>query len=382
MKRLPRNIHRLSDGRLWVYTTRKGRPVRNIISWGFLAKLKVPIPASTQSLQPGLALAKKALVKLQGVRLEEQRNGAIASQAKVKVASLLSLMEADYLHAGYKSWDDAKARYNYHLRPAFGDLLASEITTDLLNEYVKERLADKASNGSVNRELSVLRRMFKLAHAAGKLQNLIAFPHLSEKGGIRTGFLEQAEYDKLKSHAEPLWLRAILATAYSFGFRRSELLSMRCSQVSLIENTITLPDTKNGDPRVIAMTVEVRALIAACIEGKEPDAAVFTWADGREVRDFRETWRGLFVAAGVSPRLFHDLRRSACRNMIRRGVDRDVAMKVSGHKTDAIFRRYNIVAINDLKDAALKIAKGAAEATNGTTDNHEEGQRQPDVKVQ
>lgn len=383
MKKLPRCIHRLPDGRFFTYTTRAGRPVRNIVTWELLTRLRIPVPPGTKSLHPNLQLAKQCLTRLQNERLTERRTGAINASAKARVADLLALMEADYLHRGFKSWDDAESRWKHHLQKPFGALLASEVTTDALNAYVKRRLGDGAENGTINRELSALRRMLKLGHIAGKVLAVPPFPHLREDN-VRTGFIEQAEYEALKSHAEPLWLRAILATAYSFGFRRSELLSMRCCQASLLDGTITLLDSKNGDRRVIAMTGEVRALITACIEGKSGNQHVFTWPGGNEVRDFRETWRRLFVAAGVHPRLFHDLRRSACRNMIRRGVGRDVAMKVSGHKTDAIFRRYNISSLDDLKDAALKIENGArtADANGGTTASAEAGRTQPDVKVQ
>ena len=71
---------------------------------------------------------------------------------------------------------------------------------------------------------------------------------------------------------------------------------------------------------------------------------------------FRET---LTEAAELSGSLLHDFRRSAVRNMIRRGVPQKTAMKVSGHKTDAIFSRYNIVSEADLRDAVRKIEQGA-----------------------
>jgi integrase len=82
------------------------------------------------------------------------------------------------------------------------------------------------------------------------------------------------------------------------------------------------------------------------------------------VKDFRGTWDDL-TRAGVPGPLFHDFRRSSVRNMIRRGVPQKTARTVSGHKTDAVFSRYNIVSEDDIRDAARRIEEGAKAAVSG-----------------
>ena len=74
--------------------------------------------------------------------------------------------------------------------------------------------------------------------------------------------------------------------------------------------------------------------------------------------DFRQRWESLITLADCAGLLFHDLRPSAVRNMVRTGVPETVAMKISGHKTQAVFDRYNVTSEADLADAARNIEAG------------------------
>jgi hypothetical protein len=151
------------------------------------------------------------------------------------------------------------------------------------------------------------------------------------------------------------------------GWRRSELFGreqrdqapMKVGQIDMASRTVRLNpgETKNAEGRVVKMTQEVYDLIGPCVEGKAPEDAVFTWRNGKVVKDFRAMWDHLVEASeGVrSSLLLHDFRRSAARNLLGAGVNQDVAMRITGHKTASMFSRYNIVAESDLAEAAEKL---------------------------
>jgi hypothetical protein len=123
--------------------------------------------------------------------------------------------------------------------------------------------------------------------------------------------------------------------------------------------------------------------------GKSPDDFIFTRDDDEPIKDFRDAWWKACVTAGVGKfvcgqcgelvtskkwqscggdreytvLLFHDLRRTGVRNMIRNGISEKVAMVISGHKTRSVFDRYNITSYDDLVKAGEKIRDGRERIT-------------------
>jgi integrase len=130
---------------------------------------------------------------------------------------------------------------------------------------------------------------------------------------------------------------------------------MQAGQIDLAQKVIRLEPgtTKNREGRRVVMTDAIFKLLSAYVHDKSADDRVFTRANGKWVRDFRRTWANACEAAGVPGLQFHDLRRTAARNLRRAGVPETVIMKIGGWRTRSVFERYAIVSRNDIADAML-----------------------------
>jgi len=189
-----------------------------------------------------------------------------------------------------------------------------------------------------------------------KVLRLPKFPKLTEDN-IRKGFLEDDQYKKLMEHCPDVWFRALVEMGRTYGWRISELISLRVKQIDLQARTTRLEPgtTKNKDGREVTMTGAVHALLIQCLANKSSEDPLFTRQDGAPVRDFRDTWGRATEAAGVPGLLFHDLRRTAARNLRRAGIAEGVIMKIGGWRTRSVFERYAIVSQADISDALKKL---------------------------
>ncbi len=222
-----------------------------------------------------------------------------------------------------------------------------------------------------------------------KVTRMPYFPHLKENN-VRKGFLEDSQYRALVEGAN-LWFRVLVECGRTFGWRVSEFVGMKVNQVDLMQRVIRLAPgtTKNNEGREVFMTDALHHLLTACVQGKKPHEAVFTRPNGIPVRSFRETWEracckagGQFTCADCkSPSLsagvcshckgdrmrytgliFHDLRRTAARNLRRAGIAETVIMKIGGWRTRSVFERYAIVSRGDMVDAMQKLQRAEQES--------------------
>lgn len=297
----------------------------------------------------------------------------------------------NYHKANSRDTTKLEARIRKHLTPYFGGKKMADISTATVNAYVAKRKADvvvlpartlkrerrdevrkPVANATINRELAWLKHMFSLACDAGKLMAKPKIRLLTEDNA-RQGFFEP-EHLRSVLPVLPEDLRPVVMFAYITGWRvKSEVLPLEWRQVDLKAGEVRLEPgtTKNKEGRTFPFTRELRVLLEAQYaehERLKKRGHVVPWvffrmvANGRggplrpkPITSMSKAFQAACRRVGLGHRILHDCRRSAVRNLERAGVPRSVAMKLTGHKTESVYRRYAIAHADDLRVAVQRL---------------------------
>ena len=300
-------------------------------------------------------------------RLLKRREGEISEGKlpgiyfdRVKFDELAEDFLTDYRINQKKSLVRAE-RSTGHLKEYFEGFKVSQITTPHIQSYIETRQGEGAANATINRELSALKRMLNMGarQTPPKVDRVPYIPMLKENN-IRKGFFEHGDYLALRD-ALPDYLKGFVTFAYKTGWRVSEISNLTWNQVDRDQGIVKLEpgETKNDEGRTVYLDEELKEVFNCQWEirkkGQKLLPYVYPNHDGSDkVKRFDKTWEKACKDAEIGKRLFHDLRRTAIRNMVRAGIPERVAMMVSGHKTRSVFDRYNIVNDTDLREAAQR----------------------------
>ena len=131
--------------------------------------------ATAKDSQRVLTLRSKQAEALLKKRIGEIATGDFVTPTdrRVTVEQVYQLLLADYRMNDRASLEGAEQRWNKRLKQAFGDLKASQVTTELLNKFVLDCQADKLSNATINRDLAALKRAFNLAYRAFRSARMV-----------------------------------------------------------------------------------------------------------------------------------------------------------------------------------------------------------------
>jgi integrase len=302
------------------------------------------------------------------------------------IAELMDALKTDFRIRGKDSRQNlsniARARAD------FGATRAISLTAEQVDRYIEDRLQMGDAKASVNRVTQLLGQAYKLA---GLPAPRIRRP--SEKGNARQGFFSESEIRRVIGNL-PAELQDFALFGWLTGMRKGEIASLAWEDVDGDVIRLRAENAKNGEARMIPLEGELAELIErrraarqVKVDGIAMICSLIFHRDALAVMEFRKSWATACCSAGVGQlvcphclgevteklncagcnrtwkreklkyvgRLFHDLRRSACRNMLAAGVPQTIAMKISGHKTDSMFRRYAIVSETDLRTALQRM---------------------------
>jgi integrase len=268
--------------------------------------------------------------KMVAKKVLERREGDIAQGKvpgiqfdKVTFDELAEEFLTEYKINARKSLDRAEKSID-HLKGYFTGYKVSGINTPAINAYIKSRLEEEAANGTINRELSALKRMLNLgAKQTPPVVDRVPHIPMLKESNIRKGFFEHGEFLALRN-ALPLFLKGFVTFGYKTGWRISEISSITWAQVDRSQGIVRLEvgETKNDEGRTVYLDDELKEIFHHQWDLRKERAvlipSVFPNHLGTgPIKDIRRSWFKALEKAGLKRRLFHDFRRTAVRNMVR-----------------------------------------------------------------
>ena len=180
-------------------------------------------------------------------------------------------------------------------------------------------------------------------------------PKLREQNA-RQGFFSTGEFFTVLSNLGDQDIADFMEWFFWTGMRPSEIRSLTWkafdSETSMLR--LQAKDAKIDVGRGITVDGPLRSIIDRRMRTRQFGCDLIFHRNGEVVGTFYKRWKKACLVAGVAGKIPYDLRRTAIRNTIRAGVPERVAMSISGHKTRAVFDRYNIVSEDDLREAVNK----------------------------
>jgi integrase len=282
------------------------------------------------------------------------------AQQRLTVDNLLDSLQADYELRGV--WNKRVESTVKKVHAISGPWRAVTVTSEAVNDWQLQLRSEGYRDATINRFCQILGQSFNQAIERRHLPNGPVIKHLSEIGNERKGFFTEAEILSLVANL-PDYLKDFVLFGYITGMRKGEIQSLRWRDVYGDQSTLRPENSKNGEARTIPLVGELAELLerrkaARPVKNKKGETTMISehvfHRKGAPIASIRKAWSTACTFANVPGRLFHDLRRCAARTLLAAGIPQAIAMKITGHKTDSMFRRYAIVTVEQQREAEVR----------------------------
>lgn len=236
-----------------------------------------------------------------------------------------------------KAYQREEGIINLHLIPFFNCPLAGVRRQDA-QRYVTHR-SGEASACTVQKELNVLKHVLTLAVEWEIIPINTAHGVKSPRvpaGRVR--YLQPTELGVLLKACQE-WLRPIVALAFCTGMRRGEIVGLRRLDVDLANQRVLLPQTKNGEGRIVYLNKFAMTAIESALSKEDFGATANIFGDVTPDQ-VTTAFRRLCVSLEIENFRFHDLRHTAASWMRMSGSDTHTVGLVLGQKDPRMAARY------------------------------------------
>jgi integrase len=258
----------------------------------------------------------------------------------------------------------SRAANALHLRQAqeaLGGTKLKELNAWHISTFA-DGLAKRYVKGTVKLKLQFFHAALQLAVDTEMLAKVPKFPVIDASDSIRRGFVDIQQFDQIAAKLQKLAHQDAARFAFFSAWRYSEVTGLEWKNIYLRDREVHLFTSKNKKRRVLPLDGELLAIVEQRAKERLLSCPYVFHVGGRSIiNTLDRAWRKARTAAGFPSVVFHDLRRSGLRAMLQAGVPQAVAKKVSGHESDQVFARYNIVTTDDIRQALQQTAISLAE---------------------
>ncbi len=266
--------------------------------------------------------------------------------------------EYSKIHKKLRSIDNDDSIFEHRLYEFHNRKLLTIKTAELEKLHNKTKLSH--SSYTANRVLSLIKHMYVIAEKYGLMNNnpnpafgIRKFPELSRDRFLHDDELKRL-FDALDNESNEVFKNYVLISLYS-GQRRNNILSLRWSQIDLVNGLIYLPDTKNGEPVQVPIIKQLRELF---IKINQNDNNEWVLPSKRSasghLEDPKRPWQDLLRRANIENLRLHDLRRTMGSYQAITGASMNIIGKSLGHKSTSATAVYARLSADPVRESMQK----------------------------